>query len=313
MNNNRFFQGGVGFFTGFTRLCKGLAAVLVIGYAASQIFPSTVEYLALIPGKTIPFAWNLITAGYLEQSVFGLVLSVIALLFSGKLLEPIWGSREFFKFIIVVNIFTSISVFVTTIFLYYVTRNESFLYTPLSGFHGVLSGFLVGVKQIMPDQEMTAFLVLKLRAKWLPSLLVLVSIIVSVLGTESTSYLPFIIFGTYGSWLYLRYIQRKPETNLKGDPSDEFAFSTFFPELMRPVVDAIALICEKIFCGGSQSFSEEEGDDVGGMPLPGSDPIEASRRRERGARALEERLAAAKAAEAVAVDDKSRDDATENV
>ncbi|KAH9288500.1 hypothetical protein KI387_032617 [Taxus chinensis] len=186
-------------------------------------------------------------------------------------------------------------------------------YTPLYGFHGVLSGFLVGVKQIMPDQEMTVLLVIKLRAQWLPSLLVLVSIIVSILTTESTTYLPFILFGTYGSWLYLRYIQRNPETNLKGDPSDEFAFSTFFPEIMRPVVDAIALIFDKILCGGSQSSSEGDGQVAGGVPLPGSDPIEASRRRERGARALEERLAAAKAGEAAMVDENSRQDASDSV
>ena len=36
--------------------------------------------------------------------------------FSGKSLEPIWGSREFLKFIAIVNISTSISVFITTIF-----------------------------------------------------------------------------------------------------------------------------------------------------------------------------------------------------
>jgi membrane associated rhomboid family serine protease len=313
MNISRSLPGGVGLFTGFTRLSKGLAAVLVIGYAMTQLFPSTVEYLALVPGKTIPFAWNLITAGYLEQSLFGLILSIIGLLFSGKLLEPIWGSREFLKFIAIVNIVTSISVFITTIFLYYITWKEIFLYTPLSGFHGVLSGFLVGVKQIMPDQEITILFVLKLRAKWLPSLLVLVSIIVSILATDSTSYLPFIIFGTYSSWLYLRFLQRKPETNLKGDPSDEFAFSTFFPEFMGPIVDAIAVICEKICCGGSQISSEEEGNDLGGIPLPGSDPVEASRRRERGARALEERLASAKASQTVKASDESPDDAAENV
>eukprot|EP01018_Ginkgo_biloba_P031033 Gb_00318 [translate_table: standard] len=164
----------------------------------------------------------------------------------------------------------------------------------------------------MPDQEIIALFVLKMRAKWLPSLLVLVSIIVSFLATESTSYLPFIVFGTYGSWLYLRYLQRKPETNLKGDPSDEFAFSTFFPEFMRPIVDAIALICEKIFCGGSQTASEG-GDVLSGMPLPGSDPVEASRRRERGARALEERLAAAKEGETSMVGGQAQEDASDSV
>ncbi|RRT61988.1 hypothetical protein B296_00026084, partial [Ensete ventricosum] len=60
-------------------------------------------------------------------------------------------------FIIVVNLFTSICVFVTAIALYYFTRQESYLYTPFSGFHGVLSGFLVGIKQILPDQELSLF------------------------------------------------------------------------------------------------------------------------------------------------------------
>ena len=81
MNISRSLPGGVSLFTGFTRLSKGLAAVLVIGYAVTQIFPSAVEYLALVLGKTITLAWNLITAGYLEQSLFGLILSIIRLFF----------------------------------------------------------------------------------------------------------------------------------------------------------------------------------------------------------------------------------------
>lgn len=33
---------------------------------------------------------------------------------------------------------------------------------PISGFQGVLSGFLVGIKQIIPDQELS---LLKIKAK----------------------------------------------------------------------------------------------------------------------------------------------------
>lgn len=41
-----------GFFSGFTRLSKGLAAVLVTGYLANAVFPDTVsDTFALIPGK----------------------------------------------------------------------------------------------------------------------------------------------------------------------------------------------------------------------------------------------------------------------
>ena len=123
----------------------------------------------LICHRTIPFAWNLVTAGYVEQSIPGVChllfcnllkaatiiyiyiyapfllvslslcvcnpitvtlqvfISIIGLLFIGKLLEPIWGSREFLKFIFVVNFLTSVCVFVTAISLYYITTQEIYL------------------------------------------------------------------------------------------------------------------------------------------------------------------------------------------
>ncbi|XP_028782113.1 rhomboid-like protein 19, partial [Neltuma alba] len=229
-------SGGTSLFSGFTRLCKGLAVVLVGGHIAIQVFPSAVAYLALIPARTIPFAWNLISAGYIEQSIYGAIVSTIGLLFIGKLLEPVWGSREFLKFIFVVNFLTSVCIFITAIALYYITRQEIYLYMPFSGFHGVLSGFLVGIKQMMPDQELP---LLKIKVKWLPSIALLLSIALSFWTLEAVSYLPTVIFGTYISWIYLRYWQRRVETKLKGDPSDDFAFSTFFPEFLRPVIDLL--------------------------------------------------------------------------
>ncbi|XP_073274021.1 rhomboid-like protein 19 [Primulina huaijiensis] len=298
-------------FSGFTRLCKGMAAVLIGGHIVVQFLPSAVSYLALIPAKTIPFAWNLITAGYIERSIYGVVISTIGLLFIGKLLEPIWGSREFLKFIFAVNFLTSVCVFITAISLYYITREESYLYIPISGFQGVLSGFLVGIKQIMPDQELPW---LKLKAKWLPSLALLVAVVVSFFTVESASSLPTLIFGTYIGWIYLRYWQRNTEMKRRGDSSDDFAFSTFFPEFLRPVINPVAAIFERMLCGRRSETSEESrGYALGGSSFPGSDPIEASRRRERGARALEERLGSERLAATGTTEGKRNEDATENV
>nr|KJB78937.1 hypothetical protein B456_013G026100 [Gossypium raimondii] len=238
---------------------------------------------------TIPFGWNLITAGYIEQSIQGLVVSTLGLLFMGKLLEPIWGSKEFLKFIFVINFLTSVCVFITAMALYGVTRQENYLYMPLSGFHGVLAGFLVGIKQMVPDQELPR---LKIKAKWLPSLMLLFSIAISFFTPESATYLSTLIFGTYMGWIYLRYLQRKPESKHRGDPNEDFAFSTFFPEFLRPMIDLIASKFHRNLCGKSEAFIDTLAYSLGSAPLPGSDPIEASRRREKGARALEERLAA---------------------
>ncbi|KAH0854743.1 hypothetical protein HID58_044826 [Brassica napus] len=238
-------------FTNFTKLCKGLALVLVVGHLLVQFVPATVPYLALIPAS-----------GYFELSVHGVVISTVSLLFMGKFLEPVWGSKEFLKFIFVI--------------------------LPFAGFHGVLAGLLVGIKQIIPDQEV---LLVKIKAKWLPSITLVLSIASSFFTLNSAAYLPTLIFGTYMGWLYLRYFQRRTETKLRGDPSDDFAFSTFFPELLRPIIDPIASIFHRMLCGRSNATSEDHGYTTSGAPLPGSDSAEASRRRERGARALEERLA----------------------
>ncbi|KAL5699636.1 Rhomboid-like protein 19 [Ranunculus cassubicifolius] len=301
--------GSASSFSGITQLCKGLAAVVVVGSVIVQAFPPAVAYLALIPARTIPFAWNLITAGYVEQTLVGMGVSTLGLLLIGKLLEPIWGSKEFLKFIFIVNFLTSVCLFVTAIAFYYVTRQESYLYTPISGFQGVILGFLVGIKQLLPDQEISASSQLKIKTKWMPSLVLLLATVISIFTSE-VIYLPTLIFGTYMSWIYLRYLQSQPDTTLRGDPSDEFAFSTFFPSFVRPVIDPIASLFDRLLCGRSRVANEEDDYTTGSAPLPGSDPIEASRRRERGARALEERLASEKL---VSTEEASHKDAAENV
>ncbi|RZC76418.1 hypothetical protein C5167_000511 [Papaver somniferum] len=311
LSSSSGWQGG----SGFTKLCKGLAVVIIGSSAVVQIIPSVIPYVALIPARTIPFAWNLITAGYIEQSIFQAVVSTIGLLFIGRVLEPIWGSKELLKFIFVVNFLTSVCVFATAIALYYITTKENYLYTPISGFQGVLIGFLVGIKQILPDQELSLLPSFKIQTKWLPSFLLLLCILLSFFIEESASYLPTFLFGAYMSWIYLRYLQRKPETSLRGDPSDEFSFSSFFPSAMRPVIDPVATLFDRMLRGRSQVTNDSsDGYTLGATSLPGSGPVEASRRRERGARALEERLAAdGLVAVGEKEDDLSHKDAAENV
>ncbi|KAL0358679.1 UNVERIFIED_CONTAM: Rhomboid-like protein 19 [Sesamum angustifolium] len=300
MSSPQLSGGGVSIYTGFTRLCKGLAVVLIGGHVVVQIFPSAVSYLALIPAKTIPFAWNLITAGYVEQSIHGVFISTIGLLFIGKLLEPIWGSREFLKFIFVVNFLTSVCVFITAISLYYITRQESYL---------ILS-------RHQTDNTRSRAIFIEDKSKMVAFSCIIGVCCCKLFTTDSASYLPTLIFGTYIGWIYLRYWQRKPETKVRGDPSDEFAFSTFFPEVFRPVIDPLATIFERLLCGRrSEASDEPRGYTLGVASLPGSDPVEASRRRERGARALEERLAAERLAAAAGggrTQDSQRD-AAENV
>ena len=62
--------------------------------------------------------------------------------------------------------------------------------------------------------------------------LVITALVAAAIGGD-VLYVPFIVFGIATSWAYLRFYQPKSEGSLLGDPSNEFAFATFFPEFMQ--------------------------------------------------------------------------------
>ncbi|CAI5536120.1 unnamed protein product [Closterium sp. Naga37s-1] len=303
--------------SGFTRLSKGLAAVLLMGYVVS-LLPSAHTAFALLPGRQVPPAQaSAARTGKLHGPSCHtrasshqasplpqpspppslavmlssspphsppLVLDVVALLFLGRVLEPVWGSREFLRFVLIVSTLTTVCTFIAMVTAYYFTFQGYFLYEPISGFHGVVAGLLVGVKQLMPEQDITVAYVLKFRAKWLPSLFVLLTVVLCFCIGHYRQLLPFILFGTYTSWAYLRFFQPKGDSGLKGDPTDDFAFENFFPEALRPVVGTVATILGRLLCGRRVDRAAVVDEDellAAGKPLPGSDPVEASRRRGR--------------------------------
>eukprot|EP00983_Pelagomonas_calceolata_P092496 1157671-Pelagomonas_calceolata.AAC.3 len=48
-----------------TRLSKFISALLIAGFAVQWFLPDTRVYLALVPGKTLPMVWNLVSSGFL--------------------------------------------------------------------------------------------------------------------------------------------------------------------------------------------------------------------------------------------------------
>lgn len=278
----------------FTRLSKAFAGVLCLGYVVQFVIPAAREYLTLVPGRTIPCVWNVFTAGLIETDVFRLLLSLVGVLVLAKVVEPVWGSKGFLLFVGIVNFWTGFCTFVLLYLLYTVDRAGDLLYTEICGFQGVFAGLLVGLKQIMPENDVTLVGYVKFRAKHLPAIFILLTVTGAlVLGTVLNT-VPFVLFGTYVSWFYLRFFQSKSETSLQGDPSDEFRFATFFPAAVHPVIDKVAGLCSLVFrVGLKQTPARSESGNsfaLSNAPLPGSDNAEAARRRERGARALEERL-----------------------
>jgi len=276
-----------GIFDGFTRLSKAVALVLIVGYLIGLLMPSLQMYIALVPGKTLPCVWNVITAGYFETNIWMLLNNITCLLVLARYLEPVWGSKEFLKFVLVTNAFTGVITFAYMMTVYFATASEEYLYGKAFGFHGVIAGFVVAIKQLMPEHEVRILGLVRFRLKNLPVVVLLLAVLLYV--TAGCELVTFTVLGTYFSWVYLRFYQERPNGTM-GDATHDFSFSSFFPISFRPVIDKLTNPIHKLLCPGRDNSTSYS---LAGAPLPGSDQSEAQRRRERGARALEERLNAA--------------------
>lgn len=85
-------------------------------------------YLSLLPGQSFKFPWTFITASFVEQNVFGLVVSGLTLFYGGRYLERAWSSAEYARFIVIVGLVPNLLCFVQYIILYAVSGSDKALY-----------------------------------------------------------------------------------------------------------------------------------------------------------------------------------------
>eukprot|EP00955_Chlamydomonas_euryale_P111765 366088-Chlamydomonas_euryale.AAC.11 len=95
----------------------------------------------------------------------GLAVNCVTLVLLARLVEPVYGSKEFLKFIAIVNLAAGVAVFVSVYIAFAATQNGKLLYTEFYGFQGIAAGMLVAVKQIMGDQEAKLFGVIQINIK----------------------------------------------------------------------------------------------------------------------------------------------------
>lgn len=192
--------------------------------------------------------------------------------------------------------------------------------TPLNGLVALEAGFLVSLKQLVPEHTVSIFKgTIRMRIKHFPAVFVLANMISGpLLGTDTAFWLSLLGFLT--SWLYLRFFRISDissattggqDTTIKGDASETFSFTAFFPDFMHPVLSPICdgvysllvqlRVCtpfseEDIEAGNENAASRAEG----GLPSfegRGSSGrrAEAERRRAIALKALDQRLNAAAA------------------
>jgi len=239
-------------FKGIPRFTKTIICFVIFLFLIQIAFPSTRHVLALTADFIFasPFSFiQLFTAGFLEVNIITLCINCVLFAWLGKYLEPIWGTKEFMKFIFLNDIGTTITSYCLVIILFIITgKDPSLLYHYFwCGFSGITCGLLVAIKQLNPEFGIYLFF-FYLRAKFIPSLIVLLMVGLMFAGI-SLHAAPFVLLGISYSWIYLRFLQRKGD--VVGDLNETFALSSFFPEAVGPIVDAFSGVVYNILnlCG----------------------------------------------------------------
>lgn len=189
--------------------------------------------------------------------------------------------------------------------------------TPIQGLVALEAGFLVALKQLVPEHTVSLFRgSIRVRIKHFPALFTALNMLSGpIFGTDTAVWLSF--FGFLSSWVYLRFYRLSDigasatatageGSTMRGDASDTFAFVAFWPDAMQPflapVCDGIyeTLVKLKLFkpfsdeaivAGNENAASRSEGlpSIMNGRGVGGR-RAEAERRRAIALMALEERL-----------------------
>ncbi|KAM0720011.1 hypothetical protein Q7P37_004146 [Cladosporium fusiforme] len=282
-----------------------------------------IPYLVLVPTKSIIFPWTFLTSALIENNIVSLLISSAVVYFGGKYLERAWGGQEFIKFTLFVTMIPNILTFFIYAVWHALTSHTPEHPTPINGLLALSAAFLVSLKQLVPEHTVSLFnSLLRIRIKHFPALFVLANMLSGpLLGTDTATWLA--LFGFLTGWLYLRFYRISDiganesatggeGSSMKGDPSETFAFVSFFPDIFHPVLAPVCdsvydvLVQMKLCVPFSDSDIEAATENAasrseGGLPSimnqggRGGKSAEAERRRALALKALDQRLNAAAA------------------
>ena len=307
----------------------GLVGGIVAAALLLRVAPDVQTVFFLVPGHTTTRPWQVLTAGYFEDSFLNLLLGSSALLACGILLRPTWGGRELLRFVVLTNALQGCMTWMGMIFLYILFREEHFLFARLGGVTGILGGLSVALKQhahaeaalslptVMSGGAAAATLppaVAGLSAHAPSVALAWTAVVLLVTHSGPPDELLFVVNGILAAWVYLRYYQPR-EAGLAGDPSAEFAFARLFPLPLQPPLRAVGeasfTIVSMCGCFPPDGWAAGQTPHQPVLPPPSlpdllqaspsaphtpaavttTDPVVAERRRERARALIEARLA----------------------
>ncbi|KAI0193688.1 eukaryotic integral membrane protein-domain-containing protein [Xylaria flabelliformis] len=284
---------------------QSLASIVIHRGGRTNI---VIEWLTLVPQLSLFYPWTFLTTTLVEENLTSLAIAGVTLFNGGRYLERAWSSKEFAKFLVVVSLIPNFLCFLLLITTFTITRNEDWTLTSVNGTIPLQISFLVAFSQLVPAHTVTLFRgVLSLRVPRFPLIYIGLITVANLTPWVSSASLPLAIFGFLTSWTYLRFyktvfpdLDSSQPASMRGDASETFAFSEFFPAPVKPFVAALAdqvftmLVAMRLCTPFSQAdISAAQGNNFHQRSAPGGVRAEAERRRALALKVLDQRLHAA--------------------
>jgi len=297
--NLPYFRGELSALVNTTSLSvKCICITVLCSYLLSYYEPA-VNALSVTPGHLLPpslWVWTLFTNPFLEIHLWEVIVDVVTVGLCGKLIEPLWGTKEMLCFFGIVNFSVAILSVSYYLFVYALTFDPSLLFdVQIHGLSGYIAAVSVAVRQVMPDHVLLRTPLGKLTNRNIPLTVLIVSIITWAIGLLEGSYCTMFASGILTSWIYLRFYQ-KHSNGTRGDSAENFTFASFFPNVLQPPISVMAnslfkfLVKVGICRKQVKRFVDSSGPSSISISLPGSDTHDAERRRQKALKLLSERL-----------------------
>ncbi|EMR08927.1 hypothetical protein PNEG_02708 [Pneumocystis murina B123] len=151
-----------------------------------------------------------------------------------------------------------------------IEQKASLLIKSIYGGYALYAGFLVALKQLIPEHVISFFKgIIRIRIKYTPALYIFIMPFIGLLvRDESLGILSWL--GFLSSWIYLRFFKWNTPNllshltfDLRGDTSETFAFSYFFPEPIHLLINTVSkkihnfLVSTRIFSYSNETQTQQ--------------------------------------------------------
>jgi len=183
-----------------TKIVKAILIINITIFIISQFFPKIIN-LFLWDNKLIINnfeLWRLLTFSFIHTDVLNLVFNSLMLWYIGSELESKWGTKNFIKFFLLINILSS---------------SLSLLF-PINGIFWGSNTFVLGLITAyaiyFPEQIMYFMFIIPIKMKWFVAIIASINLLMlksGIFSTSASSSLTYLLQlnGILISFIYIKY------------------------------------------------------------------------------------------------------------